>query len=83
MSVNFDDLTKRILANQDRFEEKLDKTCTTISQMRSDFNLMKLTLNSHLEEKAEQADKKERKFYVIIAGMGIIFTLVEVFQGFA
>jgi hypothetical protein len=39
-------------------------------------------LNNHFKDIERKQSNKDRKFYVIIAGMGIIFTLVEVIQGF-
>ena len=81
MSMNFDDLTNRILNRLDKFEDKFDNTCNTISQLKSDFNLLKLQLDSHLEEKEKQAVNNNRKFYIIMALMGTGFTIFEVIQG--
>ena len=39
-------------------------------------------LNTHIKEIENKQSNKDRKFYVIIAGMGILFTVVEVIQGF-
>jgi hypothetical protein len=37
-------------------------------------------LNTHFKEIENKQSNKDRKFYIIIAGMGIIFTMVEVIQ---
>lgn len=79
--MNFDDLTNRILDRLDKFEDKFDTTCSTISQLKGDFNLLKQQLNTHLEEKEKQAANSNRKFYIIMALMGTGFTIFEVIQG--
>jgi hypothetical protein len=37
-------------------------------------------LNNHFKEIENKQSNKDRKFYIIIAGMGITFTLVEILQ---
>ena len=73
--TDFDDLTKRILDRLDTFEEKIEALCERLMKVEYE-------LNTHFKEIENKQSNKDRKFYVIIAGMGIIFTLVEVIQGF-
>lgn len=73
MSMSFTDLEQRILDKIDKIEEKLDKTCDTVTKMNT-------KLNIHLANIEKNQRSKDRKFYVIIAGMGIGFTLIEVIQ---
>jgi len=37
-------------------------------------------LNSHFKEIEDKQSNKDRKFYIIIAGIGITFTAVEILQ---
>jgi hypothetical protein len=73
--TDFDDLTKRILDRLDTFEEKIEALCERLMKVEYE-------LNTHFKEIENKQSNKDRIFYVIIAGMGIIFTLVEVIQGF-
>ena len=73
--TEFDDLTKRILDRLDTFEEKIEKLCERLMKVEYE-------LNTHFKEQEDKQSNKDRKFYIIIAGMGILFTLVQVIQGF-
>ena len=73
--TDFDDLTKRILDRLDTFEEKIEALCERLMKVEYE-------LNTHFKEIENKQSNKDRKFYVIIAGMGILFTVVEVIQGF-
>jgi 2-hydroxy-3-keto-5-methylthiopentenyl-1-phosphate phosphatase len=74
MPVDFDDLTKRILDNLDNINSKVTDLCDRMLKVE-------INLNNHFKEVDDKTANKEKKFYVIIAGMGILFTLVEVLQG--
>ncbi len=71
--TEFDDLTKRILDKLDGFEEKIENLCERLMKVEYE-------LNSHFKEIEDKQSNKDRKFYIIIAGMGITFTLVEILQ---
>ena len=71
--TDFDDLTKRILDRLDTFEEKIEALCERLMKVEYE-------LNTHFKEIENKQSNKDRKFYIIIAGMGIIFTMVEVLQ---
>jgi len=71
--TDFDDLTKRILDRLDTFEEKIESLCERLMKVEYE-------LNTHFKEIEDKQSNKDRKFYIIIAGMGIIFTMVEVLQ---
>jgi len=71
--TEFDDLTKRILDRLDTFEEKIEKLCERLMKVEYE-------LNTHFKEQEDKQSNKDRKFYIIIAGMGITFTAVEVLQ---
>ena len=71
--TEFDDLTKRILDRLDTFEEKIESLCERLMKVEYE-------LNTHFKEIDAKQSNKDRKFYIIIAGMGIIFTMVEVLQ---
>jgi len=71
--TEFDDLTKRILDKLDGFEEKIENLCERLMKVEYE-------LNNHFKEQENKQSNKDRKFYIIIAGMGILFTAVEVIQ---
>ena len=71
--TEFDDLTKRILDRLDTFEEKIEKLCERLMNVEYE-------LNTHFKEQEDKQSNKDRKFYIIIAGMGITFTAVEIIQ---
>ena len=71
--TEFDDLTKRILDKLDGFEDKIESWCERLMKVEYE-------LNTHFKEIEDKQSNKDRKFYIIIAGMGIIFTMVEVLQ---
>ena len=73
--TDFDDLTKRILDKLDGFEESIDDICNRL--MKVEFEL-----STHFKQIENKQSGKDRKFYIIIAGMGIAFTLVEIAQGY-
>jgi hypothetical protein len=73
--TEFDDLTKRILDRLDTFEDKIEKLCERLMKVEYE-------LKTHFKEQEDKRSNKDRKFYIIIAGMGILFTVVEVIQGF-
>jgi DNA mismatch repair ATPase MutS len=73
--TEFDDLTKRILDRLDTFEDKIEKLCERLMKVEYE-------LKTHFKEQEDKRTNKDRKFYIIIAGMGILFTLVEVIQNF-
>ena len=69
----------RIFNKLDSFEEKIDKLCDRLTKLE-------MSVHDHFDdiEKAEENKKveksanKERKYYVIIAAMGIIFAAYEI-----
>jgi len=71
--TDFDDLTKRILDRLDTFEEKIESLCERLMKVEYE-------LNTHFKEIEDKQSNKDRKFYIIIAGMGITFTMVEILQ---
>ena len=71
--TEFDDLTKRILDKLDGFEEKIENLCERLMKVEYE-------LNSHFKEIEDKQSNKDRKFYIIIAGIGITFTVVEILQ---
>lgn len=71
--TEFDDLTKRILDKLDGFEEKIESLCERLMKVEYE-------LNHHFKEIEDKQSNKDRKFYIIIAGMGITFTVVEILQ---
>jgi len=71
--TEFDDLTKRILDRLDTFEEKIEKLCERLMKVEYE-------LNHHFKDIEDKQSNKDRKFYIVIAGMGILFTMIQVLQ---
>lgn len=74
MSPEIDDLTSRLLTHIDQLYSKLNDTCDRLLRVE-------MQLQTHFEELEHKNANKEKKFYIIIAGMGIIFTAIELLQG--
>ena len=71
----WDDLTKRIIDKLDILDEKIDKICLWKERMEVEWK-------AHQEEIDTKQTNKDKRFYIIIAAMGISFTIIEVVQGF-
>jgi len=71
--TEFDDMTKRILDRLDSLDEKIEKLCERVMKVEYE-------LKSHLKIIEKKQVNKEKKFYVLIACMGIAFTLIEIYQ---
>jgi hypothetical protein len=71
--TEFDDLTKRILSRLDSLDEKIEKLCERVMKVEYE-------LKSHLKERERKQEHKEKKFYIVIACMGIAFTIIEIYQ---
>ena len=73
-----DDVLNRIFDKFDHFEAKLDKTCLTVSEIKTEVALLKQSVSGHLKERELQEAKKEKKFYAMMAIMGVLFTVYEI-----
>ena len=73
VSMSFTDLEQRILDRMDKLEDKLDKTCNTVTKMNE-------RVNNHLDNIEKKQRNKDRKFYAIIAIMGIGFAIIQFIQ---
>ena len=73
--TEFDDLTKRILSRLDSLDDKIEKLCERVMKVEYE-------LKSHLKMREKKHENNEKKFYIIIACMGIAFTLIEIYQNF-
>jgi len=61
-------LWNRAFDKFDMLEEKITKLCISTATTQE-------KIDAHLEEQAKKGQKKERVFYVVIAGMASIFSL--------
>ncbi len=75
MPVDFDDLTKRILDNLDNINEKVTDLCDRMTKVE-------INLDNHFNEIESKQNAKDKKFYFVIALMGIGFTLFEIVKEF-
>ena len=73
MPIDFDDLTKRILDNMDKIGDKVDNLCNRMTEVEN-------KLDNHFEDIDKKNKGKERKFYYIIALMGVAFTVQVMFS---
>jgi len=74
MPVDFDDMTKRIIDKLDILDDKIDKLCVWKTEMEVEWK-------NHMKELDDRSKGKEKKFYYVIAAMGIIFTATQILQG--
>ena len=69
-----DDLfAQRVFERIDKFDDKIDDLCDRMMKVEVD-------VTNHLGTVTANAERKEKKFYVLIAGMGTIFAAVSLFQ---
>ena len=64
---------QRIFDRLDKFDTKIDDLCDRMMKVEID-------VTNHLNSVTENSAKKEKKFYVLIAGMGTLFAAVTLFQ---
>jgi len=74
--TEFDDMTKRILDKLDKIEDNIDDICARLIKVE-------LQLKNHFKDIERRQKCKDRKFYIVIAGMGVIFMIVEVMQNWS
>lgn len=70
----------RIFDKLDSFEDKIDKICERLTKLE-------MSVHDHFDDieqaenkKVQKSANKERKYYVIIAGMGILFAIYELIR---
>jgi len=69
-----DDLfAQRVFARIDKFDDKIDDLCDRMTRVE-------LEITNHLNTITNNTAKKEKKFYILIAGMGTLFAAVTLFQ---
>ena len=69
--TNFDDLTNRVLDKLDVLDSKIDDLCNWKVKMQTEWQ-------AHSNMSAEKEAKKEKKFYYIVAIMGIAIAMFEI-----
>ena len=72
--TDFDDLTNRILDKMDEMEKKIDNLCNRMTKVE-------INLDNHFKELDQKKESNEKKFYYIIAIMGVSFTIYEIVKG--
>lgn len=70
----------RIFDKLDSFEEKIDKICDRLTKLEMSVHDHFDDIEKEENKKVEKSANKERKYYVIIAAMGIIFTAYEILK---
>jgi len=67
---------ERVFKLLDKIDEKLDDLCG---------RMMKVEINqkNHYKEIENKQNNKDRRFYIIIVGMGVLFTTIEVLQNWS
>ena len=66
---------QRVFDRIDKIDEKIDDLCDRMMKVEID-------VTNHLSTVEQNANKKEKRFYVLIAGMGTIFAAVSLLQSF-
>jgi hypothetical protein len=64
---------QRVFDRIDKFDEKIDDLCDRMLKVEID-------ITNHLNTVTQNAEKKERKFYIIIAALGTLFAAVSFVQ---
>tara|TARA_B100001245_G_scaffold200594_1_gene160472 strand:+ start:262 stop:486 length:225 start_codon:yes stop_codon:yes gene_type:complete len=66
-------LLERIMTRIDQLDQKIDDLCDRMTKTE-------ISISNHLTHVTQDSEKKERKFYVIIAALGTIFASVTLVQ---
>ena len=64
---------QRVFERIDKFDEKIDDLCDRMMKVELD-------VTKHLTTVEQNANKKEKRFYVLIAALGTIFASVSFLQ---
>ena len=70
----------RIFDKLDSFEEKIDKICDRLTKLEMSVHDHFDDIEKEENKKVEKSANKEKKYYVIIAAMGIIFAAYEILK---
>ena len=68
-----DFLLERIMTRIDQLDQKIDDLCDRMTKTE-------ISISNHLTHVTQDSEKKEKKFYVIIAALGTIFASVTLVQ---
>jgi len=68
-------LLERIMTRIDQLDQKIDDLCDRTTKTE-------ISISNHLTHVTQDAEKKEKKFYILIAGLGTIFASVSLIQNF-
>jgi len=66
-------LLDRIMTRIDKLDQKIDDLCDRTTKTE-------ISISNHLTHVTQDAEKKEKRFYVIIAALGTIFASVTLVQ---
>ena len=66
-------LIERIMTRIDQLDQKIDDLCDRATKIE-------VTVSNHLAHVTQDSEKKEKRFYVIIAALGTIFASVTLVQ---
>tara|TARA_R110000822_G_scaffold304355_1_gene429459 strand:- start:1 stop:255 length:255 start_codon:yes stop_codon:yes gene_type:complete len=70
----------RIFDKLDSFEEKIDKICDRLTKLEMSVKDHYNDIDVAEKRKIQKSSNSERKYYVIIAAMGIMFGLYEIIK---
>ena len=75
MSMSFTDLEQRILNKIDKIEEKLDKTCDTVTKLKQSYD-------DHLKLREILENKRNKRNIRLIMTIGLILGSFEAWRTF-
>ena len=64
---------QRVFERIDKFDDKIDDLCDRMMKVELD-------VTNHLTTVEQNSNKKEKRFYVLIATLGSVFAAVSLFQ---
>ena len=74
--MSFDDMTKRILDKLDKLDVAIDSLCGRVMKVE-------MQLKNHFKQIERKQKSKDRKFYIVIAVLSVIFVVVEIIQNWS
>ena len=70
----------RVFDKLDSFEEKIDKLCDRLTKLEMSVHDHFDDIEEDKQTKVSKSKNNERKFYIVIAAMGIIFATYELIK---
>jgi len=74
-----DVFAQRVFDNFDRFEKKLDNTCSNVAGIKTDVEVLKTNFNNHMKNKQEdKSNKRDRRDWLFGIVSFVFFAYIAI-----